>query len=251
MIQYCIIYKEEPTMRLDEKHKQFAVSCYAQFMPTAKVVTAFIEEFDDELPKPPPLQIPNNEGGIDEQMNRDEYIKEQLGNYWEKYMDLYNVDGNKRYEKDLNKINEQIEKSYVLFAQEQQVRNHKQHQEEHQQKIDEFYKDLRNNLSNNLRRYNITHRRFPNKYGELFYQVRQQYIDSYRNQNASGPDIITTELETIYGYIKQQIFQVKNPREIATHARLAHTILQTIDTRQKSEDQEQQSDSQPNEDHNH
>ena len=236
-------------MRLDEKHKQFAVSCYAQFMSTGKVVTAFIEEFADELPKPPQLQEPINEGGIDEQINRDQFIDEQHRLYRRKYQGIYNLNANKRFKQDLNKINEQIEENYVRFTQEQQDSTQKQHQEEHQQTIEEFNKDLRNNLSNNLRRYNITHRRFPNKYRELFYQVRQQYIDSYRNQNASGPDTITTELETIYGYIKQQIFQAKNPREAATHARLAHTILLTIDTRQKGEEQEQQSDQQPNEEH--
>ena len=74
--------------------------------------------------------------------------------------------------------------------------------------------------------YNITHSRFPKKYKNLFNQTRKQFIESYRNPN--DKDSITTELETIYGYIKQQILQAKNPKEITANARLAHTILKQL-----------------------
>ena len=228
-------------MKLDEKHMQFAVTCYAQFMPTGKVVSAFMEEFADELPKPPPLQT-DNEEDLEQQINKDEYIADWLRHYHRKYQEIYGNIAEQKFEQDLPKINEQIEKDYGKLTQKQQDRTHKQNQEEQQQVIDEFNKDLRNNLINNLRRYSITHSRFPNKYRELFYQARQQYIDSYRNQNDSVPDTITAELESIYGYIKQQIFQARNSREAATHARLAHTILRTIDARSKKEEKEQQPD---------
>ena len=39
-------------MILQEQHKQFAVKCFAQFMTRAQVDNAFIEELQDELPKP-------------------------------------------------------------------------------------------------------------------------------------------------------------------------------------------------------
>ena len=32
-------------MKLDEKHKQFAVKCFARFMTSTEVVEAFLEEF--------------------------------------------------------------------------------------------------------------------------------------------------------------------------------------------------------------
>ena len=35
-------------MKLAEKHKQFAVKCFAQFMKLRDIVEAFVEEFEDE-----------------------------------------------------------------------------------------------------------------------------------------------------------------------------------------------------------
>ena len=39
-------------MKLDEKHKEFSVKCYARFMTRTEVVEAFIEEFADDLSSP-------------------------------------------------------------------------------------------------------------------------------------------------------------------------------------------------------
>ena len=40
-------------MKGQEKHKQFAVKCYARFLTRTEVVEAFLEEFADDLPPPP------------------------------------------------------------------------------------------------------------------------------------------------------------------------------------------------------
>ena len=34
-------------MKLEEKHRQFAVKCFAQFMTRTEVTDAFLEEFSD------------------------------------------------------------------------------------------------------------------------------------------------------------------------------------------------------------
>ena len=48
-------------MKLDEKHKQFAVKCFARFMTRTKVVEAFLEEFADDLPPPPEYEAVTQE----------------------------------------------------------------------------------------------------------------------------------------------------------------------------------------------
>ena len=35
-----------------EHHRHFAVKCFAQFMTRTQVVKAFMEEFQDKLPRP-------------------------------------------------------------------------------------------------------------------------------------------------------------------------------------------------------
>ena len=137
-------------MKLQEKHKEFAGTCYARFMNRTEVVEAFIEEFADDLPKPPP--------------------------------------------------------------------------------VPEFPYKVKRSLSNQLRRFNITHRQFPDKYRTLFDQTRMEYFSSYRSESLENTDDVALELETLYGYVKQRIFNEENPKEIMNHVNLAHKILRTIVT---------------------
>ena len=37
-------------MKLEEKHKEFVVKCFARFMKLTSIVDVFLEEFEDELP---------------------------------------------------------------------------------------------------------------------------------------------------------------------------------------------------------
>ena len=37
-------------MKLEEKHKEFVVKCFARFMTLTNIVDAFLEEFEDDLP---------------------------------------------------------------------------------------------------------------------------------------------------------------------------------------------------------
>ena len=53
---------------------------------------------------------------------------------------------------------------------------------------------------------------------------------SYRTENLQNPDNVILELETLYGYVKQRIFQEINSKEAMKHVNLAHNILKTIAT---------------------
>ena len=41
-------------MKLTEKHREFAVKCFAKFMTRTETTNAFMQEFAHELPPPPP-----------------------------------------------------------------------------------------------------------------------------------------------------------------------------------------------------
>ena len=41
-------------MQLNENHKKFTVKCFAEYMIIRDVVDAFIREFKNDLPQPPP-----------------------------------------------------------------------------------------------------------------------------------------------------------------------------------------------------
>ena len=96
--------------------------------------------------------------------------------------------------------------------------------------ITEYLMKLETNLSDRLRRLNITHRQFPEKYRDLFNQTRKEYFLSYRAENLQNSDNVILELETLYGYVKQRIFEEVNSKEAMKHVNLAHNILKTIAT---------------------
>lgn len=220
-------------MILQEHHKQFAVKCFAQFMTRTQVVNTFIQEFQDELPKPPTQQQnQQNPDDIDNQLDKEKYFDDWARHYYQDYQTTYGGDAEHKYQQDLPKIQQQIEKNYAELQQKQQGRTHTQQNEIRQQQTEEHNKKLRKQISNQLKVYNITHSRFPDKYKDLFKQTRQQFIENERDPDSNHDDIIN-ELENIYGYIKQQIFQANSPNEVAANARLAHTILKTIGQRRE------------------
>ena len=45
-------------MKLEEKHKEFVVKCFARFMTLTEILGAFMEEFEDDLPPPDMSDIP-------------------------------------------------------------------------------------------------------------------------------------------------------------------------------------------------
>ena len=148
-------------MNLEDKHKEFAVVCFARFMNIAATVDAFREEFQNDIPKPAPLQQ-----------------------------------------------NQDIEQYHL------QVEQHK--------------RSTREKIYQQLRRYNVTHPQFPQKYRELFHQARKEYFTCYLLEELQNDNTINKELETIYGFIKTRLFQNINSEQTISNAKLAHSLLKTI-----------------------
>ena len=239
-------------MKLEEKHKQFAVKCFAQFMTRTEVTDAFLVEFSDDLPQPPPMQkLPmlhenqeqhENDQSIEEQLDKDEYFAISFDELKEKYDYLYGNEADNKFNQDLPKLQEQIEIEYTQLIEQKRNTLHAQHLAAYQNQVDTHERDIKIEISNQLRRYNIKNSQFPQKYRELFNQTRNEYLGRYRNENLKNDDIVTIELETLYGYIKQQIFEVSAKKDATTNVRLAHNILKTIATHNLLKQNEQIAD---------
>jgi hypothetical protein len=236
-------------MKFEEKHKEFAVISFAQFMTRTEVTDAFLEEFADDLPPPPPMQkLPilhenqeqhNKQQSIEEQLDKDEYFAVSYEKLKEKYQYLYGNEADIKYNQDLPKLQEQIEIEYAQLIEYQRDRLHTQNIKEYQNEVSEHKRNVRMEISNQIRRYNITHPKFPQKYQQLFNQTCNEYLARYRNENLKDDDNVTLELETLYGYIKQSIFQAKDAKDATANVRLAHNILKTIATHNMIKQDEQ------------
>ena len=190
-------------MKLQEKHKEFAVKCFARFMTRSEVVNAFIEEFSEDLPQHPTLT---------------EYALEYK-------QDLYFESLSRE---ELEKIEDDNELSDEELDIELSVEQRKEMYGEYQEERDYHNEKVKTELSNQLRRLNITHRQFPNKYRDLFNQTREQYFNDYRCENLGTDDNVLKELETLHGYVKQLLFQETQPKEALKYVNLSHQILKTI-----------------------
>ena len=196
-------------MKLKEKHKQFVVKSFACFMKLTDIIDAFIEEFEDELP---PLGIPETPN-IDQVMaepltdselrSRSEFI----GNYFKKYVKAFD----EKYGKDTDeKLNESALAAFDAQRQDRYLRDYRIYF--NQERVN-HEKQLRQELFNQFRRLNINHRQFPEKYSDLFNQARDEFCANYRVPGLISPGNLTRELETLYGYEKQRVFQAEDANE--------------------------------------
>ncbi|MCY3742059.1 MAG: hypothetical protein OXH00_13675 [Candidatus Poribacteria bacterium] len=219
-------------MKLDEKHKQFAVKYFARFMTRAEVVEAFLEEFADDLPPPPEFEEFTQEEfmevyegeTLEAKRKRDEEVAEILEEYKEDYSQMYGADANTKFEEDRDTLQEKIRqdwytKDYRSFYRECRL--------DHQAEVEEHFEETKQEISNQLRRFNITHPRFPNKYRDLFNQTREQYFNEYRGESLGISENVLRELEILLGYAKQCIFQEKKQTDAMKFITLAHQILKT------------------------
>ena len=105
-------------MKLEEKHREFAVKCFARFMIPSKVAQALIEEF----PQPPtPPELPSFEEekeGIVYQFKKDEYIELKLSEVRKRYAE----DGG--YIKAENKLS-RVKKRFLEAFENDLIRNGK------------------------------------------------------------------------------------------------------------------------------
>ena len=211
-------------MKLKEKHKQFVVKSFACFMKLTDIVDAFTEEFEDELP---PLGIP-------EMLNIDQIMAEPLtdnelhsrsefiGAYFKKYAKVFD----EKYGKDTDKkLNESALAAFDAQRQDRYIENYERY---YRKERANHEKQLRQDLFNQFRRLDINHRQFPEKYRDLFNQTRDEFCANYRTLKLTTSANIAQELETLYGYQKQCIFQAEDPEEATKHVALAHQILKTL-----------------------
>lgn len=211
-------------MKLKEKHKQFVVKSFARFMKLTDIIDAFIEEFEDELP---PLGIPETPN-IDEIMaeplndselhSRSEFIAAYLKKHLKAFDEKYGKDAD-------DKLNESALAAFDVYREGRYIRNYKLYYT--RERVD-HEKQLRQKLFNQFRRLDIKHRQFPEKYRDLFNQTRDEFCASYRTSNLMTSANIVQELETLYGYQKQRLFQAEDPEEATKHVTLAHQILKTL-----------------------
>ncbi len=69
-------------MILEEKHKEYAIKCFAQFMTRSEVTDAFMQEFRHDIPQPPPdTELTKKQASntsIDDQLDKDEFFNIRL-----------------------------------------------------------------------------------------------------------------------------------------------------------------------------
>ena len=211
-------------MKLKEKHKQFVVISYARFMKLTDIIDAFIEEFEDELP---PLGIPETldiDQIMAEPLNDSELSSrsEFIAAYLKKHLKAFD----EKYGKDADdKLNESALAAFDTYREGRYIRNYKLH---YTKERADHQRQLRQELFNQFRRLDINHRQFPEKYRDLFNQTRYEFCANYRTLNLTTSTNIAQELETLYGYQKQCIFQAEDTEEATKHVTLAHQILKTL-----------------------
>ncbi|MDE0400439.1 MAG: hypothetical protein OXL96_21800 [Candidatus Poribacteria bacterium] len=221
-------------MKLNEQHKEFAVKCFARFMTRTEVVKVFLKEFENNLPPPPEFEkfseeeykeYYDQEETIEEERIRKEYIAQELRKREKHYAVIHGTDASTKFEEDREKLQEEIQQTLYESELLEAKRNYYQ---DCQGEREDHSEELKRDISNQLRRFNITHPRFPNKYRDLFNRTREQHFNKYRGENLGTSENIRKELETLHGYVKQAIFQEQDPKEAMKHINLAHQILKTL-----------------------
>ncbi|MDE0010460.1 MAG: hypothetical protein OXU36_04915 [Candidatus Poribacteria bacterium] len=214
-------------MKLEEKHKVFVVKHFAKFMKLTDLVEAFMEKFEEDLPPPEFVEVISvecffeyllNEDGIE---GKQEFIEQFIETHTEEFRKTYG-------DKADQKLNEQALEEYERERKTEAVNLHHLNKKHAKEDTEYHREELQQNLFNRFRRLNIDHPQFPNKYRTLFKETRDAYCENYRSQALNNPESLARELETLYGYHKQLIFQLDDPKEISKCLNSAHQILKTV-----------------------
>ena len=214
-------------MKLEEKHKEFVVKCFARFMTLTEILGAFMEEFEDDLPSPDMSDIPTLDQWmadllIDEieQEEKLRFINAFIERNQEEYKEEYGDEADEKLNQEaLEEYDFDCEMAHIGYCNKRREETLAKHEKQFQE-----------NLFNRFRRLDIDHRQFPDKYKALFNETRDEFCANYRIPDLNVPENVVRELETLYGYQKQRIFQQKNSTEVMNHVNLAHQILKTIIT---------------------
>ncbi len=207
-------------MIFQEHHKTYVVTCFAKFMTRNEVVIAFMNEFPDDLPKSP---SENNENlTVDEQAKIDKHINAELDQYKALYFEMDHNLGIQKFKKDLPELTEQIVKKY---------------QEPRNKEIDEQHKrNVKREISNQIRRYNIDHSDFPKKYKELFDQTRKEYVTHLLNIGKEKGDFFKQELQKMMVITEKRLCAEKDPNRIIAIIKLKLQLLNTFAKQEQSKE---------------
>ena len=214
-------------MKLEEKHKEFVVKCFARFMTLTEIVDAFLEEFEDDLPSPDMSDIPTLDQWmadllIDEieQEEKLRFINAFIERNQEEYKEEYGDEADEKLNQEaLEEYDFDCEMAHIGYCNKRREETLAKHEKQFQE-----------NLFNRFRRLDIDHRQFPDKYKALFHNTRDEFCANYRIPDLNVPENVVRELETLYGFQKQRIFQHRNSKDVMQHITLAHQILKTIIT---------------------
>ncbi|RKU15131.1 hypothetical protein C6500_20775 [Candidatus Poribacteria bacterium] len=211
-------------MKLEEKHKEFVVKCFARFMTLTQIVDAFMEEFEDDLPPTDLSGLPTIEELIEEDHGEKESeIKlEFIDDFIEEHREIFE-------EKYGDKADEMLKEQALEDYDFEYLQDYTNARDKLRNQILTTHKELlRENLFNRFRRLDINHGQFPDKYKALFKDTRDEFGKNYRIPDLSVMENVVRELEILYGYEKQHILQQSNSKDVTKHMNLAHQILKTI-----------------------
>jgi hypothetical protein len=229
---------EDGQMILEEKHKEFVVRHIARFTELTDIVEAFIEEFEDELPPVRAMEaltleemiaqdlanadLPDEDWTFEEPNYKTHYMNKFIREHEEEFREKYGDEADKL-------LNKEVLKAYEDDV---RIRCMSTFKELRMPPSDDeviYYKEkLRENLYDQFSSLDIDHPRFPNKYRALFQQTRNEYYENHHIQDLSITENLGRELETLYGFQKQLIYKLDNPKEILKQLNSAHQILKTI-----------------------
>ena len=230
-------------MKLKEEHNEFAVKCFARFMKPSQVAETLIEAFPQDFPQPKPPELPSfqqKKEGIVYQFEKDEFVAQRQG---EMRGRLSKVAGYSNAEEiltiDKRKFVEVFEDEFDQQLQKELDERNNQLLHKHNLEVEKHNKDLKAELSNQLRRLNIKHPQFPMKYRQLFTQTRDEFLQNHRTTSRPINENIPQELESIYGYVKEAIYQAETPNDAINQVKMAHTILKTLAAQNENDYQKQ------------
>ena len=196
------------------------------------------------LPKPPPPPEPPNYeeeiAGVEYQLSRNEYVKNKMNEIKIRYLNTYGIDSHINLKKEEADYTEKFKLDFDKEWKKEREKMYEEQLSEYQLIHENHYMQIHKELSNQLRRLNITHKKFPEKYRKLFNESRDAFLKSKRDNNMTDvgltqDDNIQQELETIYGHVKNLVFSEKEPKEVLKHVNTAHAILKTISSYNKLE----------------
>ncbi len=229
---------EDGQMILDEKHKEFVVRHIARFAELTDIVEAFIEEFEDELPPVRAMEALTLEEMIAQDLanadlpDEDWTFKEPnyKTHYMNKFITEHEEEFREKHPDEADKLlNEAALKSYEDDVRIRCMNTFKELRMPPSDEEVNYYKQkLRENLYDQFSSLDINHSRFPNKYRLLFQQTRNEYYENHHIRDLSITENLGRELETLYGFQKQLIYKLDNPKEIMKQLNSAHQILKSI-----------------------